>query len=122
MKPLTTRPDKISLSPWPLRFPIALVVAAGISARSEIAQAQQLPACIYQSESYSDGAYLCVQRSLMLKCAEDSGRLQWKIVSEPDVSHLCAEHNGRTEYRASLPARRETSGKCFYFGENRYCE
>jgi hypothetical protein len=115
---LTSRTPAMPLRRWSqCGTLLALILVGGISALHSPALAQSA-ACIYRSESYSDGAYICAQRSLMLRCGEDGGKLQWKIVTEKDVAGLCEG----SESRPGNPARRETSGKCFYFRENRYCE
>ena len=64
---------------------------------SGAAEAQSLPdqpsgqSCLYESQAYSDGAYLCVQKSLMLLCASDNGHLSWKAVGDRDLNNHCLE-------------------------------
>jgi Protein of unknown function (DUF1496) len=44
--------------------------------------------CIYQSRSYSEGAFVCVQKSLMQACTFDGNRPVWRIV--PDKESVSA--------------------------------
>src|SRR5262249_62167045 len=44
------------------------------------------PSCLYQSRSYSEGAYICVQRSLMQTCASDGA---WRVVIDKELSGRC---------------------------------
>ena len=90
-------------------------------------------ACIYQSRSYSEGAYICVQRSLMQTCTSDGGRMVWRIVPDKELGDRCvapltyAEPRRRTVRRthavrhAVAPAE-PASAKCFVFNGKRYCE
>ena len=38
--------------------------------------ASRVPVCIYGSKSYSEGADLCVQKSLLMNCSLESGLLR----------------------------------------------
>jgi len=89
--------------------------------------------CIYQSRSYSEGAFICVQRSLMQSCTADSGRMVWRIVADNDIGNRCttsipavqsrkrAVHRTRIARQAVAPTQ-ENSAKCFVFNGKRYCE
>ena len=48
-----------------------------------------VPACTYSSKTYGDGAFVCVQKSLMLKCAVDQDKAAWVVVADKDLSDKC---------------------------------
>jgi hypothetical protein len=52
-------------------------------------KATRHPVCIYNSSAYSDGAFVCVQKSLMLKCAVDDAKATWTAVTDKDLSDKC---------------------------------
>jgi hypothetical protein len=112
----------------------ALLVRPGPAA-AEPAPSQPAPACLYESRSYSDGAFICVQKSLMLTCSSDGTRATWKMVANRDINERCTvptvlsfppvqrRHARRTRklrHRESAP--REASAKCFSFNGKQYCE
>jgi hypothetical protein len=93
------------------------------------------PVCLYESRAYSEGAYICVQKSLMQVCASDGTRATWKPVSERDINERCTApmtlrypagprmHGIRRHalaHRADPAAER--SAKCFMFNGRQYCE
>ena len=89
--------------------------------------------CVYQSKSYSEGAFICVQKSLMQSCTADGGRLVWRIVADKDIGDRCvspippAESRKRIVRRTrmarqAVPPTQENSAKCFVFNGKRYCE
>jgi Protein of unknown function (DUF1496) len=93
------------------------------------------PVCLYDSKSYSDGAYVCVQKSLMLMCASDGTRAVWKRVVERDLNESCAPPLTLNHPPEARPHRHwrhvmlhrihpvaESSGKCFMFIGKQYCE
>jgi hypothetical protein len=47
------------------------------------------PACIYSSRTYGDGALVCVEKSLMLKCAADGATAAWSVVADKDLGGKC---------------------------------
>lgn len=47
------------------------------------------PVCTYSSRSYGDGALVCVEKSLMLKCAADDAKAAWSVVADKDLSDKC---------------------------------
>jgi hypothetical protein len=111
---------------------IPSLLIAGVLALPATADAQQAssaPTCIYESHAYSEGADVCVARSLMQTCTSEAGRLIWKTVTDPDISRLCA---GRERSRWSGFRHRVThhaprraapaSAKCFHFNGKTYCE
>ena len=45
--------------------------------------------CLYQSRSYSEGAFICVQKSLMQTCTSDGTRMVWRIVTDSELGNRC---------------------------------
>jgi hypothetical protein len=86
-------------------------------------------------KTYSDGAYLCVQRPLMLVCGSDGSHAMWKPVGDKDINERCTAPM-TSHYPAGLHAhgrRRHAifhrvrplaagSAKGFMFTGKRYCE
>ena len=113
----------------------ALMLAAGARAQAP-SPASPTPVCIYKSESYSEGAYLCIRKGLMLGCTAGAGKVNWSPVADRELSNLC----GGGEYRARLAPRQRyaqrrrpveaaavrppapNSAKCFVFNGKSYCE
>lgn len=91
--------------------------------------------CLYQSRTYSEGAFICVQKSLMQACTSDGARMVWRIVADKDVGDRCVSpipsvqiqprkrivHRTRMARQAVTPAQPD-SAKCFVFNGKRYCE
>lgn len=117
----------------------ALICSWGLVAGAGVAGAEQLPivaspACLYESRTYSDGAYICVQKSLMLTCTSDSARASWKIVADRDLSSRCEtpvalavplvrrRHARRTQLARRRIEPAQASAKCFSFNNKQYCE
>ena len=111
---------------------------AGLSAAAPVRAAQATaagPVCLYQGKSFSDGAFVCVQKSLMQNCATEGTRAIWRIVADRELSERCVaptviiyppvprRHARRmwASRRAMAPAR-EASAKCFSFNGRQYCE
>lgn len=74
----------------------AAILSASALAQTPAAQppAQQpkpavAPTCIYSSKTYGDGAFVCVQKSLMLKCTVDDAKAAWSVVADKDLSNKC---------------------------------
>jgi Protein of unknown function (DUF1496) len=93
------------------------------------------PVCVYQSKAYSEGAFLCVQKSLMLKCGADGPRMSWKPVLDRDISDRCTEstvqhysleprfHPRKAHFVVRRPHPMvESPAKCFIFNGTQYCE
>ena len=90
-------------------------------------------ACVYQSRSYSAGAFICVQKSLMQACTSDGARPVWRIVADKDIADRCVSplppaqyrkrmvHRTRVARQIAAPAQ-PNSAKCFVFNGKRYCE
>ena len=90
--------------------------------------------CLYRSKLYSDGALICVQRSLMLGCSSDGVHASWRAVTDQSLQSRCVgpaiaayqpperrTHRIHTlRYRVSMPV--SMSAKCFDFAGKRYCE
>jgi hypothetical protein len=117
---------------------IWIIVAASCLATASAAPEQIRnagPVCLYESKSYSEGAFVCVQKSLMLSCMAEDGRMSWKPVADkeindrcmaPSVPHVSAEPRIRPR-RHHYVARRVHSlvanpAKCFTFNGREYCE
>ena len=117
---------------WTFSLICCLGLAAAPPARSEQGP---VPACLYNSKLYSDGAYICVQKSLMLTCSSDGTRATWKTVADKDVSERCVNpialsvpptalaECAPNAHGASLerPGQGRLS-KCFSFNGKQYCE
>jgi hypothetical protein len=75
-------------------FAVALSASASAQSADKPApapdqKAARHPVCIYNSSAYSDGAFVCVQKSLMLKCAADDAKASWTPVTDKDLSDKC---------------------------------
>ena len=111
------------------------VLGTGQAAAGPLPAATAGPVCLYESRTYSDGAYICVQKSLMLTCSSDGARASWRIVADKDLSERCEapialnvppvlrRHARRTHVarRRAEPAQ-QASTKCFSFNNRQYCE
>ena len=127
-----SRPSLLSLA-------ASIVVMSGAlyPAQTEAQSAGAAPQCVYDSGSFSEGAMICVQRSLAMTCSVAGERAVWKVVTDKDLSNLCVTPS-RREFRArsrsatrrhaiSQPAADGVppaggSDKCFNFNGKRYCE
>ena len=87
--------------------------------------------CIYDDRAFSEGALICVQKSLMLRCERQVGQLIWRVPQDEDFWKSCiGTGRARPPTRTSYPTRPKveplttTSGsaKCFIFNGSRYCE
>ena len=89
--------------------------------------------CLYQSRSYSEGAFIFVQKSLMQACTSDGSRLVWRIVADKDIGDRCVTPIPAIEARKRIVRRTRVarqvvaptepvSAKCFVFNGKRYCE
>jgi Protein of unknown function (DUF1496) len=89
--------------------------------------------CLYQSRSYSEGAFICVQKSLMQACTSEGSRLVWRIVADKDIGDRCVTPIPAIEARRRIVRRTRVarqvvaptepiSAKCFVFNGKRYCE
>ena len=109
----------------PLAWTMTLFMASPVHAANSV--------CLYQSRSYSEGAFICVQKSLMQTCASDGNRLVWRVVADTDIGNRCVTpipsieprkrivHRTRVARQVAAPMH-ENSAKCFFFNGTRYCE
>jgi hypothetical protein len=99
------------------------------------ALAQSAPACIYENKSYSDGALICIYRSLMLSCSQDGAKASWKQVADPRLASVCEASSARPRMVEAPPrlhrrhglrhpvrVQADRSAKCFVFNNKQYCE
>jgi hypothetical protein len=109
-----------------------LSLALGLPASPLRAEPASGPLCLYQGRSYSEGAYVCVQKSLMLNCATEGPRAVWRVVADHDLSDRCVAptarryvgtpaHGRRMHAARHLPVR-AVSARCFNFQGKQYCE
>lgn len=91
--------------------------------------------CVYESKVYSEGALVCVQKSLMLTCVAEGARMSWKPApgrdindrcSAPTVEHIASQERIHRRWHR-YPVRLghplvENPAKCFIFGGVQYCE
>jgi len=93
------------------------------------------PLCFYQGRTFSEGAFVCVQKSLMLSCATEGPRGIWRVVADRELSERCVaptalhyllpphRHAHRTHLaRRTIVRARAVSAKCFSFNGKQYCE
>jgi Protein of unknown function (DUF1496) len=92
------------------------------------------PVCLYESRTYSEGAFVCVQKSLMLTCMADGARVSWKPVTDKDINDRCTTpamqhvapeprlHAHRRHYVARRIPSLFDGSKCFVFNGREYCE
>lgn len=111
-----------------------LLAALALLATSAPGRAEAEPAtpvCVYASRSYSDGAFLCVQKSVALICRSDGGRIAWSTVTDKDLADRCTTSEPpaqphRARLRTAYPMHRHEfvidPAKCFEFSGKRYCE
>jgi hypothetical protein len=117
---------------------IALALAAFGTALP--ARAADAPLCIYDGNSFSEGAHICAQASLMMTCSVAGDRAVWKVVTDRDISRLCirpsradttttmrsrrhvARHHASSNVSPQIGPPAAGSAKCFTFNGKRYCE
>jgi hypothetical protein len=110
-----------------------MVVCALSSAAPADAQTVSADTCVYASKTYTSGAYLCLNKSLMLSCSSDGGHPAWKTVTEAPLADACGanedffvERRSRHAYAhrrfVTRPPAIATSAKCFDFAGKHYCE
>lgn len=93
------------------------------------------PVCLYESKAYSEGAFVCVQKSLMLTCTADGARVSWKPVADKDINDRCTvptvqyaspqlrpHHHRRHFVVRRIHPLVDNPAKCFIFNGVRYCE
>jgi hypothetical protein len=90
------------------------------------------PVCLYNSRSFSEGAFICVQKSVMLSCASEGARAVWRPVADQYLADRCVAATPFTQARRFVqrarPPRQQAvstepaAAKCFTFNGRRYCE
>jgi hypothetical protein len=93
------------------------------------------PVCVYESKLYSDGALICVYRTLMLTCSLDGTRASWKPATDSRLVGVCEGSGARPHVAEASPRPRhrhgfrhpvhidaDRSAKCFAFNGKQYCE
>ena len=103
-----------------------LVSGAAIFLHSPVMAAGS-PVCLYNSRSFSEGAFICVQKSVMLSCASDGTRAVWKPVADQYLAATPFTQARRFVHRTRAPraqsvAADQAGAKCFTFNGKRYCE
>jgi hypothetical protein len=115
---------------------VAAACFACLGTTASLAQSAPVsPACIYENRSYSDGALICIYRSLMLTCAQDGAKASWKQVADPKLSGVCEASSARPRVveapprphrrhgpRHAMRVQADRSAKCFTFNGKQYCE
>jgi hypothetical protein len=115
---------------------VVAACSACLGATASLAQsAPASPACVYENRSYSDGALICIYRSLMLTCAQDGARASWKPVADPKLAGVCEASSARPRVVEAPPrphrrhglrhpvhVQADRSAKCFTFNNKQYCE
>ena len=61
--------------------------------------AQNARVCTYDSQTYSEGAAVCVRGNLMLNCSASGERMVWTIVADRDTARLCGSEAGSRYFR-----------------------
>lgn len=95
-----------------------------------LAESESAATCVYASQSYSNGALVCAQKSVMLTCQTDGARSTWIVVTDRELSNRCGESAAFSRPRPRVYAnyrrhQREQivpGAKCFEFNGKRYCE
>ena len=116
---------------------IWIFVAACVTAASAATEPKPDPGptCLYESKAYSEGAFVCVQKSLMLTCVAEGAHMLWKLAPDKDINNRCTAptvqhfapeprfhpHWCRFLARRSRPLV-ENPAKCFIFNGVQYCE
>jgi hypothetical protein len=86
------------------------------------------PVCVYDGRSFSEGAHICVQKNLMMKCIVNDEKPLWTLVLDKDLGSYCltplqrdATHIVRRPHpRVAAPV--SGSSACFTFNGKHYCE
>lgn len=116
-----------------LIFVAVLCVALAMFAKIDGVRAQSMrpsvaPVCVYDGRSFSEGAHICVQKNLMMKCIMNDERPLWTVVLDKDLGSYCltplqrdAMHIVRRPH-PRLAAPLSGSSACFTFNGKHYCE
>lgn len=105
-----------------------------IGSASASAQSSDAPLCVYESKTYSDGAAICAQKSMMLTCQTEGTKATWKFVADKEMNERCTAPISRVNASESRPRMRRSfvraqvapvgdpNARCFNFNGKRYCE
>jgi hypothetical protein len=109
----------------------SIVLAASLDLSTPL-HAQTARVCLYASKSYSEGASVCIGRSLMITCNPAGERMVWTTIADQDPARACAPQAAwrpytrpvRTSFRRAAPAAQPVANaaKCFNFNGRQYCE
>jgi hypothetical protein len=123
------------------RLFLAGLVAALASGNCAAEQAGA--SCMYNGRPYSEGAVICIQRSVMQSCTFDGTHAVWRTLTDTGLGDRCLgpattayapqRHLHRrhvAQYQASpiavstrlVGTRLGSGGRCFDFAGKRYCE
>jgi len=114
-------------------------LAAALALASGNCAAEQTGAsCMYDGRPYSEGAVICIQRSVMQSCTLDGTHAVWRTLTDPGLGDRCLgrattayapqRHLHRrhvAQYQGSpfaVSTRLGSGGRCFDFAGKRYCE
>ena len=115
----------------PYRFIVTLAALAMFATTTPGRAEPAASACLYTSRSYSDGAFLCVQKSVALICRSEAGRFAWTTVTDRDLAARCTTpephvHAHHVRVRTAIRTRHRDpaigAARCFDFNGKRYCE
>jgi len=125
----------------PTRIGIFVLALSGPWHAEPARAAGPTPLCIYDGNSFSEGAHICAQASLVMACSIVGERPVWKVVTDREISRLCVTPSrDATGYRGRHPMVRRSPGnvvappaeaavppsggpgKCFTFNGKRFCE
>ena len=111
---------------------VALLSTLALSVTVAPSRAEQAApsVCIYASKNYSEGAFLCVQKSIALICRADGARSEWTTVTDKDLADRCASPEPysrarphvRTAFRVHHRDFPVGGARCFEFNGKQYCE
>ena len=114
---------------------LVCVGSLGAASAAPGASANAGPVCLYESKAYSEGAFVCVQKSLMLSCVADGVRTLWKPVPDKDINDRCTAPTVQhypPEQHVRAPRHHHVvrrihplvanPAKCFVFSGREYCE
>jgi Protein of unknown function (DUF1496) len=110
---------------------LAVLACLGPASATPEPKASTSPACLYASKAYSEGAFVCAQKSMMLTCVADGGHVSWKVVADKEINDRCTAPVVQHYSPAPRPHRRRIAvnrfrpvvpAKCFVFNGREYCE
>jgi|SRR5579871_3930319 len=113
---------------------LVCVACSGVASAAPEAKPNAGPVCLFESKAYSEGAYVCAQKSLMLTCTADGDHVAWKPVADKDLNDRCTapvvqsypEPPHPRAHRRHFVVHRFSPQvyppKCFVFNGREYCE